>query len=214
MELMKMILGSAKNLLGKKSTQDILKYLANVTLNYASNKLGVHQYKYDPLDMKNMVYHHNMNFDDKIDASDLEQMMNLFAIDRFIFDLSQKENKSETSFEDLLYNLAKICNDGKIIETYNKSKDNNLIRLYDLDTLETSSIADNYEISSGGIYLPDKNIFTFTSEGQELANAKNDYLEKRMELGNQITTTQLINILKDYYDRINYDDMVKYYEIL
>lgn len=212
MEFMKMILGSAKNLLGKKSTQDILKYLANVTLNYASNKFGVNQYKYDPMDMKNMVYHHNMNFDDKIDIHDLEQTMNLFAIDRFAFELSQKENKPETPFEELVYNLAKICNDGRIGEIYNKSKDNNLLRLYDLDTMETSSIADSYEISSGGIYVPDRNIQLFTSEGEELANAKNDYLEKRIELGNNVPSKLIMNLLEDYYNRIHYDKVNEYFK--
>lgn len=212
MEFMKIILGSAKNLLGKKTTQDILKYLASVTLNYASNKFGVNQYKYDPIDMKNMVYQHNMNFDDKIDINDLEQAMNLFAINRFVIELSQKEGKAETPFEELVYNLAKICNDGNMIETYNKSKDNHILKLYDLDTMETTSIADNYEISSGGIYIPDRNINLFTSEGEELANAKNDYLEKRMELGSNVSSKVIMGLLQEYYNRINFDDMMEYYK--
>ena len=56
-----MIINGAKTLLGKKSTQDILKYLGTVTLAHLGNKYKINQYKYDPVDMKNMIYHYNMN---------------------------------------------------------------------------------------------------------------------------------------------------------
>ena len=57
----------AKSLLGKKSTQDILKYLATVTLSHIGNKYRVNQYKYDTNDMKNMIYNYNMNNNETID---------------------------------------------------------------------------------------------------------------------------------------------------
>lgn len=213
MEFMKLLMGSAKNLLGKKSTQDILKYLANVTLNYASNKFGVNQYKYDPMDMKNMVYHHNINNDNKIDINELEKTMSIFSIERFMKELNEKNDNSETNMNSFIYDLAKLCNDGKLIETYNTMNTNNhILSRFDSDTLETSSIVDNYEISSGGIYVPDRNIITITSEGNELANAKNDYLEKRLELGDNVKQDLLLNLIKDYYMRIGYDKVLEYFK--
>ena len=213
MEFMKLLMGSAKNLLGKKSTQDILKYLANVTLNYASNKFGVNQYKYDPMDMKNMVYHHNINNNTKIEANELEKAMSLFAIERFKKELNEKNDNSESNMNSFIYDLAKLCNDGKLIETYNTMNTNNhILSRFDSDTLETSSIVDNYEISSGGIYVPDRNIITLTSEGNELANAKNDYLEKRLELGDNVKQDLLLNLIKDYYMRIGYDKVLEYFK--
>lgn len=212
MEFMKLLMGSAKNLLGKKSTQDILKYLANVTLNYASNKFGVNQYKYDPMDMKNMVYHHNINNDNKIDINELEKAMSIFSIERFMKELNEKNDNSESNMNSFIYDLAKLCNDGKLIETYNTmSTNNHILSRFDSDTLETSSIVDNYEISSGGIYVPDRNIITITSEGNELANAKNDYLEKRIELGDNVKQDLLLNLIKDYYMRIGYDKVLEYF---
>ena len=213
MEFMKLLMGSAKNLLGKKSTQDILKYLANVTLNYASNKFGVNQYKYDPMDMKNMVYHHNINNDNKIDINELEKSMSIFSIERFMKELNEKNDNSESNMNSFIYDLAKLCNDGKLIETYNTMNTNNhILSRFDSDTLETSSIVDNYEISSGGIYVPDRNIITLTSEGNELANAKNDYLEKRLELGDNVKQDLLLNLIKDYYMRIGYDKVLEYFK--
>ena len=213
MEFMKLLMGSAKNLLGKKSTQDILKYLANVTLNYASNKFGVNQYKYDPMDMKNMVYHHNINNDNKIDINELEKAMSTFSIERFMKELNEKNDNSESNMNSFIYDLAKLCNDGKLIETYNTMNTNNhILSRFDSDTLETSSIVDNYEISSGGIYVPDRNIITLTSEGNELANAKNDYLEKRLELGDNVKQDLLLNLIKDYYMRIGYDKVLEYFK--
>ena len=73
-----------------------------------------------------------------------------------------------------------------------------ILKAFDTDTLETSSIADNYEISSGGIYLPDKTIVTTTNEGRFIADAKNEYLEKRLALGENATKEELNKLLREY----------------
>lgn len=211
MEFIKMITDSVKNLLGKKTTQDILKYLATVTLNYASRRFGIEQYKYDPIDMKTMVFNHNMNNEHKINVKDLEQIICLFTINRFMEDLNKSEETSN-SMNKLVQEIAKLCNDGKLIETYADMNDSKLLYLFDKDTLETSSIADNYEISSGGIYVPDRTIHTVTQEGTELATAKNDYLDKRLELGFEASSEELLKLIQDYYNRIKYDDMIEYFK--
>lgn len=214
MEFMKMMLGSVKNLLGKKSTQAILKYLASVALNYASNKYDIPQYKYDPMDMKNMVYHYNMNNNNQINKNEVDSMIDLFAIERFINELNMQNKNNNLNPDDFMYQLAKACNDGKVIETYNNMNNNNqILKLFDNDTLETSSIVDNYEISSGGIYLPDRNIITTTNEGEFIANAKNDYLEKRSVLGNGASKDEISRLIREYYDNIEQERVSKYYNL-
>jgi hypothetical protein len=88
---------------------------------------------------------------------------------------------------------------------------NGIIQQFDTDTIETSSIADNYEISSGGIYLPDNNVMTSTIEGCNLANAKNDYLNKRISIGEDAPVEQVQTLLKEYYDNIDFDRVLQYF---
>ena len=212
MEFVNMLMNSVKNLLGKKSTKDILKYLAGVLINYASNKFNIYPYKYDPMDMRNMVYHHNINSNNQINPKELDKIINLFTIERFMNELNQQEHTNDNKMDKFIYDLAKLCNDGKLIETYNDMNSNNhILKLFDQDTLETSSIADNYEISSGGIYTPDRSIVTRTNEGTMLANAKNDYLEKRMELGNDKNQEEINKLLQEYYNNINQKEVEEYF---
>lgn len=212
MEFIKVLMSSVRNLLGKKSTREILRYLTTVAMNYAENKYGIYPYKYDPMDIKNMVYHHNINSNDIIDPKELDKAINLFSIERFMNEMNSVENKNENKMDNFVLDLAKICNDGKLIETYNNMNDkNHILKLYDLDTLETSSIADSYEISSGGIYVPDRTIKTITNEGSMLADAKNDYLEKRLEMGENVKPEVLKNLMREYYNKINKEKVEEYF---
>lgn len=200
----------AKTLLGKKSTRDILRYLATVSLSHIGNKYSISQYKYDPNDMKNMIYHYNMNNNETIDKYNVDQMIDISNINRFVNEIPSN-NSSEDIMLELINNLVKIINDKSIEYTYHNMKDNNIIQLFDTDTLETSSIADNYEISSGGIYLPNNEIYTSTIEGCTLANAKNEYLEKRCKLGEKATDKEVQEILNEYYQNINFDNVMTYF---
>jgi hypothetical protein len=200
----------AKTLLGKKSTKDILKYLATVSLTHLGNKYRINQYKYDSNDMKNMIYHYNMNNNTNIGKNDVEQMIDLSNMSRFISEIPNNNSNEDVMLE-LVNNLVKIMNDKSIDYTYHNIKENNIIQQFDTDTLETSSIADNYEISSGGIYLPNKDIYTSTIEGCILADAKNDYLEKRCKLGEDTTDKEVKSILNDYYDKIDFDKVAMYF---
>lgn len=203
---MSMILNGVKNLLGKKSTRDILKYIATATLSHASKKLAINQYKYDPIDTKTMVYHHNLNNDNKIHPIEVENAINLGAIERFLDDVNMQSGDN-INMQEVIDVLAKVCNDPGLNNIYN----NQTLRQFNLDTLETSSIVDNYEISSGGIYLPDRNIVTITNEGYNLANAKNDYLEKRMELGDNPDQEKLRKLIEGYYKEIGMNDVMNYF---
>jgi hypothetical protein len=199
----------AKSLLGKKSTQDILKYLATVTLSHIGNKYRVNQYKYDPNDMKNMIYHYNMNNNETIDKNSVNQMIDVMSINRFVNEIPN--NSSNDVMLELINNLVKIMNDRSIEYTYESIKNNNIVEQFDTDTLETTSIADNYEISSGGIYLPNDDIYVSTIEGCKLANAKNEYLTKRFELGENATQADVQKIMNKYYDDIDFNKVQMYF---
>ena len=206
-----MLLNGAKTLLGKKSTQDILKYLGTVTIKHLANKYKLSQQKYDPNDLKNMVYHYNMNNGPIIDKTNIDQAIDIMNLNRFMNEMAYRENISGDVTGDVISQLAKILNDNNISLVYNDMATNGIIQQFDADTIETSSIADNYEISSGGIYLPDNNVMTSTIEGCNLANAKNDYLNKRMSIGEDAPVEQVQTLLKEYYDNIDFDNVLQYF---
>ena len=205
---LEMLLNGAKTLLGKKSTQDILKYLSTVTLAHVGNKFRVNQYKYDPIDMKNMVYHYNLNNNHEINKNNVDQMIDIMTINRFINGLN---NNNQYQTDDVISNVIRTLNDRTIAGIYEDMMGNNIVQQFDTDTIETTSIADNYEISSGGIYLPDDNVFTSTIEGCNLANAKNEYLRKRIELGETASNDSVRTILNDYYESIDFEKVINYF---
>lgn len=208
----KILLNGAKTLLGKKSTQDILKYLGTVTVAYLGNKHNLNIPKYDSIDLKNMVYHHNMNNDNIIDKNTIDQSVDILNLNRFIDNIAyQEKTDNDILMQNLIGQLTKILNDSNVIKSYNDVVENNILRQFDMDTIETSSIADNYEISSGGIYIPDENVYTSTIEGCNLADAKNEYLTKRINLGENADIRETQKILNEYYDRINYDKVLDYF---
>jgi hypothetical protein len=209
--LIKMVVTGAKTLIGNKTTRDILKYLATATLAHASNKFNINRYKYDSNDMKNMIYHHNLNSDNYIDKHSVDDMINIMSIKRFADELASKENISDDPMNMLVNNLTQVTNDDYISRVYSSILENNIIQQFDTDTLETSSIADNYELSSGGIYLPDNNIYTSTIEGCNLANAKNEYLETRLKLGENASKEEVQQALNNYYNKIDYDKVYEYF---
>ena len=206
-----MIINGAKTLLGKKSTQDILKYLGTVTLSHLGSKYKINQQKYDPIDMKNMIYHYNMNNDQTINTANVDQMIDLMSINRFTNELQYKENLKEDIMSELVSQLTRTLNDRMISELYENMMGNNIVQQFDTDTIETSSIVDNYEISSGGIYLPDENVYTSTIEGCNLANAKNEYLTKRIELGETASDSQVREVIQEYYDKIDFEKVLQYF---
>ncbi len=206
-----MIINGAKTLLGKKSTQDILKYLGTVTISHLGNKYKINQCKYDPIDMKNMIYHYNKNNDQTINTANVDQMIDLMSINRFTNELQYKENLKEDIMTELVSQLTRTLNDRIVSDLYENMMGNNIVQQFDTDTIETSSIVDNYEISSGGIYLPDENVYTSTIEGCNLANAKNEYLTKRIELGETASDKQVREAIQEYYDKIDFEKVLRYF---
>ncbi len=207
-----LLINGAKTLLGKKSTRDILKYLGTVTVAHLGNKYRLNTPKYDPMDLKNMVYHYNINNNDQINKNNIDQAIDVLNISRFIDNIAyQEKTDSDIIMEGLINQLTKILNDKQVISTYDNIVENNMLRQFDMDTLETSAIVDNYEISSGGIYLPNENIYTSTVEGCILADAKNEYLEKRLNLGEDANVEDTNKLLNDYYNKINFNKVLEYF---
>lgn len=210
-DFMKMVISSVKNLLGKKSTQNILRYIATVTINYACNRFNIPIYKYDALDMKNMIYHNDLT-GEMVEPNQADRIIDLFSIERFVNAVNEKDGNEKINMRSVAEDLSKMCGDDKINEAYQTMTENyGILKAFDTDTLETSSIADNYEISSGGIYLPDKTIITTTNEGRFIADAKNEYLEKRLTLGENATKEELNKLLREYYDKIEFENVMRHY---
>jgi hypothetical protein len=211
-DFMNMVLKSVKNLLGNKSTQTILRYIASVTIDFACKKFNIPIYKYDRLDMKNMMYHNGVNTGDMISPDESERIIDLFSLNRFVEGMNDKGIEDPLSLGEVVRGISNACSDETLLRTYDKLDDRNgILKLFDLDTLETSSIADNYEISSGGVYIPDRNIMVATDEGKLIADAKNEYLEKRMMLGNNVDKETLNKLLREYQDKIELNNVMNFY---
>jgi hypothetical protein len=206
-----MLVGGAKSLIGSKTTKEVLKFLASTTLSHACSKFAVNQYKFDPNDMKNMVYHYNMNSNHCIDKNEVDTMTNLMNINRFMNDLPSNDDLIEDPMTKLVDKLTQFTNDNHILHAYNNMLENSVIQQFDYDTLETSSIADSYEISSGDIYLPDRNIIITTDEGQLLADAKNEYLEERIRLGDDASKDDIKILHDEFYNKIEFDKVLQYF---
>lgn len=210
-KLLGLLLDGAKSLLRNQTTRDVLKYLATITLSHASKKFGVARYKYDPYDMKNMVYHHNVNNDDTIDAAKMDSVINLMAINRFMDEVPDKEMIVNDPMTKFVTTFSKFAKDNEMIDIYDQMLDHPILTKFDTDTLETSSIADSSEINTGGIYIPDRDIITITSEGSQLADAKNRYLEERLALGRDASQKDVRDLIDAYHKEIEFDKVIQYF---
>lgn len=210
MEFLKMLGNTAKTLISNKTVQQILRYIASSTISYACNKYGIGQYKYDVDDNRNMVYQHNMNNNNQINPLMSDMASNLYKIDRFL-----KDSNSDANVNEFLKLLSGMSNQNKLIEELKDNYFNNKqLFNFDNDTLETSSIADSYEINSGGIYVPNKEIITITPEGTQVANLKNDYLEKRIELGSNPSEEDVYKLIQEYHNKNKTKEVADYFNNL
>lgn len=210
-KLLGMLLDGAKSLLRNKKTREVLKYIATITLSHASDKFNVSRYKYDPYDMKNMVYHHNVNNNEKIDASNMDNIINLMAINRFVDEVPDKGMLVEDPMTKFVTAFSKFAKDDEILRVHDEMMDHPILSKFDLDTLETSSIADSSEINTGGIYIPDRDIITITSEGSQLADSKNRYLEERLALGRDASPKDVRELIDAYNKEIEFDKVIQYF---
>ena len=88
-----------------------------------------------------MVYHYNINNNDQINKNNIDQAIDVLNISRFIDNIAyQEKTDSDIIMEGLINQLTKILNDKQVISTYDNIVENNMLRQFDMDTLETSAI--------------------------------------------------------------------------
>lgn len=216
MEFLKLITGTAKSLMSSKSLQQILRYVASTTLSYASNMYSIPQYKYDINDNRSMIYHHNMNNDNKVNPILSDQAYNIYKIERFMNELGHSvKGEEKLTIDMFLDSMSKISGADKRIEElkYHYKNDPTLLN-FDHDTLETSGIIDMNELNSGKIYDPVKDIILLTNEGKFVADNKNEYLEKRIELGLRPEDEKIYKLIQEYHSKNKTKDIEDYFNSL
>lgn len=209
-----MLLDTAKTLAGSKTVHQILKYLGTFALNYAADKFMVNLTKNDASDMKTMVYNHNMNNNDIISPIIADDCYSIKKIENFIKEFNRVNNIPDDNNEIvlLLKKLGSVLNNKKEVDKIiNEYLFNQSIKKFNSDNDKTTSIATEYEIDSGGIYLPKKELVLDTPEGKIIANNKNKYLEERLSLGENASERDVDSLIKKYHELNKTEEVNKYF---
>lgn len=207
------LLKTAKTLATNKDVHRILKYLATSTLMYAGQKLFVNPCKSDINDMRNMVYRNNMNNNEKINPQVAEDCYSIKKIDDFIKEFCKKYKIDPTNIMImLLHNIGNMTDKKEMDKIIDQYKNNNIMDKFNMDTLKTSSIVTNQEIETGGIYVPNKDIILNTDEGKIIANNKNDYLENRINLGENAFDEEVRKLIKEYHKINKTKEAIEYFD--
>ena len=128
--MIEFLLKTAKTIASNKTLVQVLKFIAQSTLLYIGNKLSVSPYHVDKYDMKSMVYHHNMNNDDKINPILSEELFSLYRIVDFIKKYSEKNNikLTEEDINNFIRQLIYIIDSKRdvdlLINNYQNNKHN------------------------------------------------------------------------------------------
>lgn len=208
--MIKFLLKTAKTIASNKTVVQVLKFIAQSTLLYIGNKLSVSPYHVDKYDMKSMVYHHNMNNDNKINPILSEELFSLYRIVDFIKKYSEKNNikLTEEDINNFIRQLIYIIDSKRDADLLINNYQNNKIKVYDNDSKLTTSLIDTTEINEGKIYVPNKKLMLITDEGKFISDNKNDYLENRLNAKND---DDIKKIIKDYHKKNNTKEVIDYF---
>lgn len=208
--MIKFLLKTAKSIASNKTVVQVLKFIAQSTLLYIGNKMSVSPYHVDKYDMKSMVYHHNMNNDDKINPILSEELFSLYRIIDFIKNYSEKNNVklTEKDINNFIRQLIYIIDSKRDADLLIDNYQNNKIKVYDNDSKLTTSLIDTTEINEGKIYVPNKELMLITDEGKFISDNKNDYLENRLNAKNE---DEIRKIIKDYHKKNNTKEVLEYF---
>ena len=208
--MIEFLLKTAKTIASNKTLVQVLKFIAQSTLLYIGNKLSVSPYHVDKYDMKSMVYHHNMNNDDKIDPILSEELFSLYRIVDFIKKYSEKNNikLTEEDINNFIRQLIYIIDSKRDVDLLINNYQNNKIKVYDNDSKLTTSLIDTTEINEGKIYVPNKKLILITDEGKFISDNKNDYLENRLNAKND---DEIKKVIKDYHKKNNTKEVIDYF---
>lgn len=208
--MIEFLLKTAKTIASNKTLVQVLKFIAQSTLLYIGNKLSVSPYHVDKYDMKSMVYHHNMNNDDKINPILSEELFSLYRIVDFIKKYSEKNNikLTEEDINNFIRQLIYIIDSKRDTDLLINNYQNNKIKVYDNDSKLTTSLIDTTEINEGKIYVPNKKLMLITDEGKFISDNKNDYLENRLNAKND---DEIKKVIKDYHKKNNTKEVIDYF---
>lgn len=208
--MIEFLLKTAKTITSNKTLVQVLKFIAQSTLLYIGNKLSVSPYHVDKYDMKSMVYHHNMNNDDKINPILSEELFSLYRIVDFIKKYSEKNNikLTEEDINNFIRQLIYIIDSKRDVDLLINNYQNNKIKVYDNDSKLTTSLIDTTEINEGKIYVPNKKLMLITDEGKFISDNKNEYLENRLNAKND---DEIKKVIKDYHKKNNTKEVIDYF---
>lgn len=208
--MIEFLLKTAKTIASNKTLVQVLKFIAQSTLLYIGNKLSVSPYHVDKYDMKSMVYHHNMNNDNKINPILSEELFSLYRIVDFIKKYSEKNNikLTEEDINNFIRQLIYIIDSKRDVDLLINNYQNNKIKVYDNDSKLTTSLIDTTEINEGKIYVPNKELILITDEGKFISDNKNNYLENRLNAKNE---DEIIKVIKDYHKKNNTKEVIDYF---
>lgn len=208
--MIEFLLKTAKTIASNKTLVQVLKFIAQSTLLYIGNKLSVSPYHVDKYDMKSMVYHHNMNNDNKINPILSEELFSLYRIVDFIKKYSEKNNikHTEEDINNFIRQLIYIIDSKRDVDLLINNYQNNKIKVYDNDSKLTTSLIDTTEINEGKIYVPNKKLMLITDEGKFISDNKNDYLENRLNAKND---DEIKKVIKDYHKKNNTKEVIDYF---
>lgn len=208
--MIEFLLKTAKTIASNKTLVQVLKFIAQSTLLYIGNKLSVSPYHVDKYDMKSMVYHHNMNNDNKINPILSEELFSLYRIVDFIKKYSEKNNikLTEEDINNFIRQLIYIIDSKRDVDLLINNYQNNKIKVYDNDSKLTTSLIDTTEINEGKIYVPNKKLMLITDEGKFISDNKNDYLENRLDAKND---DEIKKVIKDYHKKNNTKEVIDYF---
>lgn len=208
--MIEFLLKTAKTIASNKTLVQVLKFIAQSTLLYIGNKLSVSPYHVDKYDMKSMVYHHNMNNDNKINPILSEELFSLYRIVDFIKKYSEKNNikLTEEDINNFIRQLIYIIDSKRDVDLLINNYQNDKIKVYDNDSKLTTSLIDTTEINEGKIYVPNKKLMLITDEGKFISDNKNDYLENRLNAKND---DEIKKVIKDYHKKNNTKEVIDYF---
>lgn len=208
--MIKFLLKTAKSIASNKTVVQVLKFITQSTLLYIGNKMSVSPYHVDKYDMKSMVYHHNMNNDDKINPILSEELFSLYRIIDFIKSYSEKNNVklTEKDINNFIRQLIYIIDSKRDADLLIDNYQNNKIKVYDNDSKLTTSLIDTTEINEGKIYVPNKELMLITDEGKFISDNKNEYLENRLNAKNE---DEIRKVIKDYHKKNNTKEVLEYF---
>lgn len=208
--MIQFLLKTAKSIASNKTLVQVLKFIAQSTLLYIGNKLSVSPYHVDKYDMKSMVYHHNINNDDKINPILSEELFSLYRIVDFIKSYSEKNNVklTEEDINNFIRQLIYIIDSKRDVDLLINNYQNNKIKVYDNDSKLTTSLIDTTEINEGKIYVPNKELMLITDEGKFISDNKNNYLENRLNAKND---DEIRKVIKDYHKKNNTKEVLDYF---